>query len=123
MPLKDQEVRGKFLDANRKAANALSDYATWLRRETAESQREFASGRATISTMANETELVDFRPRKFSRSGCKLKEEQQVFANAAKIIDPKKHRLKFSNKSRSEHPTPEKLIPDMAKNLDQIRHT
>src|SRR6201982_2639167 len=31
--VKDQELRGNFLDANRKAANALSDFASWLERE------------------------------------------------------------------------------------------
>ena len=37
--VKDQEVRGNFLDANRKAANALSDFATWLRKKNCQDRR------------------------------------------------------------------------------------
>ena len=50
-----------------------------------------------------------------------MKEEQQVFANAAKIIDPKKQPIDVFKEIQNEHPKPDELIPDVAKDLDQIR--
>ncbi len=50
-----------------------------------------------------------------------LKAEQDAFAEAAKKIDPNKSPIEVFKRIQSEHPTPEKLIPDVAKDLDKIR--
>src|SRR5213595_1862070 len=121
--VKDQEVRGNFLDANRKAANALSDFATWLEKEKLPSATlTFGLGPARYQRWLTETELVDLPPERILEIGlAKLKEEQKVFADAAKIIDPNKLPVEVFKQIQKEHPTAEKLIPDIAKNLDQIR--
>ncbi len=57
--VKDQEVRGNFLDANRKAANALSDFATWLEKEKLpRATSTFSLGAARYQRWLTETELV-----------------------------------------------------------------
>jgi uncharacterized protein (DUF885 family) len=120
---KDQEVRGNFLDANRKAANALSDFATWLEKEKLpRATSTFSLGAARYQRWLTETELVDLPPEKILEIGlAKLKEEQEVFADAAKVIDPSKSPAEVFKQIQKEHPTAEKLIPDIAKTLDQIR--
>src|SRR5947208_14380285 len=50
-----------------------------------------------------------------------LKAEQDAFAEAAKKIDPNKSSIEVFKQIQSEHPTPDKLIPDVAKDLDKIR--
>ena len=121
--VKDQEVRGNFLDANRKAANALSDFATWLEKEKLpRATSTFSLGAARYQRWLTETELVDLPPEKILEIGLAiLKEEQKVFADAAKVIDPNKSPAEVFKQIQKEHPTAEKLIPDIAKTLDQIR--
>jgi len=121
--VKDQEVRGNFLDANRKAANALSDFATWLEKEKLpRATSTFSLGAARYQRWLTETELVDLPPERILEIGlAKLKEEQAVFADAAKVIDPNKSPAEVFKQIQKEHPTAEKLIPDIAKTLDQIR--
>ena len=51
----------------------------------------------------------------------KLKEEQQTFADAAKKIDPNKSPAEVFKQIQNEHPAADNLIPDIAKNLEQIR--
>jgi uncharacterized protein (DUF885 family) len=72
--------------------------------------------------MLSDTELVNLPPEKLLEIGqSKLKEEQQAFADAAKQIDPDKPALEVFKQIQGEHPTPENLIRDIAKNLEQIR--
>jgi uncharacterized protein (DUF885 family) len=121
--LKDEQLRAAFQDANRKAANALTDYAAWLEREKLpKASLEFALGEEKFRRFLAQTELVDLPPQKILEIGlAQLKAEQEAFANAAKIIDPGKSPIEVFKQIQSEHPTPENLIPDVAKNLDKIR--
>src|ERR1051326_5813409 len=121
--VKDQEVRGNFLDANRKAANALADFANWLEKDKLpRATLTFGLGPARYQRWLTETELVDLSPEQILEIGLKkLKQDQKVFAEAAKVIDPNKSPAEVFKQIQKEHPTAEKLIPEIAKNLDQIR--
>ena len=121
--LKDERVRAEFQDSNRKAATALADYAAWLEREKLpKASADFALGEEKYRRLLSETELVDLAPEKILEIGlARLKEEQTVFAEAAKKIDPSKPPIEVFKQIQREHPTPENLIPDISKNLDQIR--
>ena len=121
--LKDDRIKAEFQDANRKAAAALTDYAGWLEREKLpRASAEFALGEEKYHRFLAETELVDLPPDKVLELGlAKLKEEQDAFVAAAKTIDPDKPALEVFKQIQSEHPTPASLIPDVAKNLEQIR--
>src|SRR5207247_5477164 len=50
-----------------------------------------------------------------------LKAEQDAFAEAAKKIDPNKSPIEVFKQIQSEHATPDKLIPVIAKGLDKLR--
>ena len=121
--LKDEHLRAAFQDSNRRAASALSDYAAWLEREKLpKASLEFALGEEKFRRLLAQTELVDLSPQKLLEIGLEqLKAEQEAFAKAAKIIDPDKSPIEVFRQTQSEHPTPEKLIPDVAKDLDKIR--
>src|SRR5713101_3171382 len=121
--LKDEQLHTAFLNANRKAANALNDYAAWLEREKLpKASFDFALGEEKFRRFLAQTELVDLPPQKVLEIGmAQLKAEQDAFAEAAKKIDPNKPPIEVFKQIQSEHPTPDKLIPDVAKNLDKIR--
>ena len=121
--VRDERIKAEFADSNRKAIAALSDYATWLEREKLpKASGDFALGPEKYARMLAEIELVNFAPEKIHEIGLvKLKEEQQAFADAAKQIDPNKPAIEVFKQIQHEHPTPENLIRDVAKNLEQIR--
>src|SRR5262245_34377372 len=121
--LKDEQLRVAFQAANRKAATALTDYAAWLEREKLpKATLDFALGEEKFRRFLAETELVDLPPEKILEIGmAQLKAEQEAFSDAAKKIDPNKPAIEVFKQIQSEHPTAEKLIPDVAKDLDKIR--
>jgi uncharacterized protein (DUF885 family) len=121
--LKDEQLRGAFLNANRKAANALNDYAAWLEREKLpKASLDFALGEEKFRRFLAQTERVDLPPEKILEIGmAQLKAERDAFAEAAKKIDPNKSPVEVFKQIQSEHPTPDKLIPDVAKDLEKIR--
>src|SRR5215467_3029552 len=121
--LKDEQLRVAFQEANRKGASALNDYAAWLEREKLpKASLDFALGEEKFRRFLAQTELVDLPPQKILEIGmAQLKTEQDAFADAAKKIDPNKSPVEVFKQIQSEHPTPDKLIPDVAKDLDKIR--
>jgi len=121
--LKDEQLRVAFQEANRKAANALNDYAAWLEREKLpKASLDFALGEEKFGRFLTQTELVDLPPQKVLEIGmAQLQAEQQAFADAAKKIDPNKSPIEVFKQIQSERPAPDKLISDVAKDLDKIR--
>ncbi len=121
--LKDEQLRLAFQAANRKAAKALNDYATWLEREKLpKASLDFALGEEKFRRFLAQTELVDLPPQKILEIGmAQLKAEQAAFADAAKKIDLNKSPIEVFKQIQTEHPTPDKLIPDIAKDLDKLR--
>jgi uncharacterized protein (DUF885 family) len=121
--VKDEQLRVAFQAANRKAANALSDYAMWLEREKLpKATLDFALGEEKFGRFLAETELVNLSPQKLLDIGMtQLKAEQEAFAEAAKKIDSNKPATEVFKQIQSEHPAADKLIPDIAKELDNLR--
>jgi uncharacterized protein (DUF885 family) len=121
--LKDERIRTEFLEANRKAAAALTDYAAWLERDKLpKATDDFALGEEKFQRLLKETELVDLPPEKVLEIGLiQLRKEQRDFAEAAKRIDSTKSATEVFRQMQSEHPTPESLLGDIGKDLEQIR--
>ena len=121
--VKDEQVRIAFENANRKAAHAVNDYATWLEREKlSKASVNFALGEEKFRHLLAQTELVDLPPQKILEIGmAQLKAEQEAFADAAQKIDPSKSPVEVFRQIQSEHPTPQNLIPGVSKDLDKIR--
>ena len=121
--LKDERQRADFLESNRKAAAALTDFAAWLERERLpKANGDFALGEEKFQQMLRETELVDLPPEKILEIGmAQLEKEQKAFADAAQKIDPTKSAVEVFKQIQAEHPTPESLLADINKNLENIR--
>ncbi len=119
----DESLRAAFEDSNKKAAAALRDYAIWLTKaRMAKATPDFALGAEKYQRYLAGTELVDMPPTKILALGLqRLKEEQDVFAASAKIIDPKKTPIQVWAEVQQDHPKASELIPDVAKDLDTIR--
>ena len=121
--LKDERLIGAFQLSNRKASMALVDYANWLEKDKLpKATGDWALGEEKYQRMLAKTELVDLPPARLLEIGlAELKREQDAFAEAAKIINPDKPPIEVFKDVQKEHPTPETLISDTAKNLDDIR--
>jgi len=121
--LKDERIRTEFLEANRRAAAALTDYAAWLERDKLpKATADFALGAEKFQRLLKETELVDLAPEKILEIGLtQLRKEQKAFAETAERIDSNKSPAEVFKQMQSEHPTPESLLGDIGKDLEQIR--
>jgi uncharacterized protein (DUF885 family) len=121
--LKDERIRTEFLDANRRAAAALTDYAAWLERDKLpKATADFALGEEKFQRLLKETELVDLAPEKILEIGLtQLRKEQKAFAETAERIDSNKSPAEVFEQMQGEHPTPESLLGDIGKDLEQIR--
>src|SRR3989440_668612 len=121
--LKDERIRAEFLEANRKAAAALTNSAAWLERDKLQkATADFALGQEKFQRLLKETELVDLPPEKILEIGLtQLRKEQKAFADAARRIDPAKSATEVFQQMQREHPTPESLLGDINKDLEMIR--
>ncbi|HJX98723.1 MAG TPA: DUF885 domain-containing protein [Chthoniobacterales bacterium] len=121
--LKDEAIRSQFLEANRRAAAALIEYAAWLEREKLpKATDDFALGEEKFSRMLKETELVDLPPEKILEIGMdQLYKEQKAFVDAARKIDGDKTPREIFKDVQNEHPTPEGLLAEINKDLESIR--
>jgi uncharacterized protein (DUF885 family) len=121
--LKDESLRAAFMQANRRAATALADYAAWLEKEKLpKATPQFAIGEEKYQRFLAQTELVDLSPAKILELGLsELKHEREVFTEAAKKIDADKPAPEVFKQIQSEHPTSENLIPEITKKLDSVR--
>ena len=121
--LKDEKIIGAFQLSNRKASTALLDYASWLEKEKLpKATEQWAIGEEKYRKMLAETELVDLPPARVLEIGlAELKREQDAFAEAAAVLDPNRPAPEVFKDVKKDHPTPETLIADTAKNLEAIR--
>jgi uncharacterized protein (DUF885 family) len=121
--LKDETLRATFLQSNRRAATALTEYAAWLEKEKLpKAIAEFAIGEEKYQRFLAETELVDLPPAKLLELGlAELKKEQDVFAEAAKKIDETRPADVVFKQIQSDHPTAPDLIPQVTKRLEAVK--
>jgi len=121
--LKDETLRNTFLQSNRRAASALTEYAAWLEKEKLpKATPDFAIGEEKYQRFLAETEFVNISPAKLLELGlAELKKEQDVFAEAAKKIDETRPPDVVFKQIQSDHPTAANLIPEITKRLDGIK--
>ena len=121
--LKDEKLITAFHLSNRKASMALLDYASWLTQEKLpKATGTWAIGEEKYRRLLATTELVDLAPAKVLEIGlAELKREQAAFAEAGTVIDATRPPPEVFRDLKKEHPTPETLLSDTAKDLDAIR--
>ena len=121
--LKDETLRNTFLQSNRRAVSALTEYAAWLEKEKLpKSAPDVAIGEEKYQRFLAETEFLNIPPATLLELGlAELKKEQEAFAEAAKKIDETRPADVVFKQIQSDHPTAANLIAEITKRLDTIK--
>ena len=116
-------MRNDFAAANDRAVAELRDYAAWLEKEKIPAANaRFALGRESFAKMLRETERIDRPPERILKLGLKeLQHEQKIFADTARLIDPRQKPVEVFKAIQRDHPTEQGLISDTRKGLEAIR--
>ncbi len=119
----DAGLQSAFKAANERAISELRAFAAWLEKERLpRADSSFALGADRFRRLLASTELVDMDPAALLVLGkAELKREQTRFAAAAKIIDPSKSPAEVFKAIQGEHPTADRLIPEIAARLEAAR--
>ncbi len=106
----------------KKAISEINAYADWLEKEKLpKANMNFTLGRENYRKML-EGEMIYIEPEKILEIGMKqLREEQKLFDETAKKINPNKKPVEVYEDIKKDHPSAPSLIPDARKNLEAIR--
>lgn len=121
--VKDSALMNELNIANKKAIDAINDYADFLEKEKLPKvHNHYAIGVENYKKMLLYGEGITMTPDEILAIGMKeLAKEQAAFDAAAKIINPNKKPVDVYNDMQKEHSTAENLIPDARKHLEAIR--
>lgn len=121
--VKDTALMKTFNEANKKAIDAINDFAAFLEKEKLpKTHNHYAIGVDNYKKMLLYGEGITMTPDEILAIGMKeIAKEQASFDAAAKIIDPTKSAVDVYNDVQKEHPTAASLIPDAKKTLEAIR--
>jgi len=121
--VKNDSLVKAFEASNKRAIDAINDYATWLEKiKLPKANNKYAIGPENYSKMLLYNEGITLSPDKILELGLnELKKEQQNFNDAAKIINPNKKPVDVYHDLQKEHPTAENLIPEAKKHIEAIR--
>jgi uncharacterized protein (DUF885 family) len=120
----DEALISKFRAANGRAIDQLRGYVKYLKEEKLpKANEQYALGREKYAKLVNYGEMLTISPEDLLDIGMKeLKRKQEVFAEAARQIDPDKKPIEVFKAIQKDHPTAQSLIPDTARDLEMIRH-
>ena len=121
--VKEETLMAKFRAANNRAIEELRSYSKYLKEQKLpKANDQYALGREKYAKLVNYGEMLTISPEALLDIGMKeLKRKQDVFAAAAREIDPGKKPIEVFKAIQKDHPTEKNLIPDTAKDLDMIR--
>jgi uncharacterized protein (DUF885 family) len=121
--MKDQTIQSKFRAANNRAIEELRGYVKYLKEEKLpKANDQYALGRQNYAKLVNYGEMLTISPEELLEIGMKeLKHKQEIFAAAAREIDPAKKPIDVFKAIQKDHPTEKSLIPDTARDLEMIR--
>ncbi|MEO8209713.1 MAG: DUF885 domain-containing protein [bacterium] len=120
--VKNEALMSEFNTANNTAIKELNDYASYLEKEKLpKANNNYSIGKDLYVKMLDQ-EMISMSPEEILEYGTyKLKLEQKLFEETAKIIDPAKKPIDVFKEIQKDHPTAESLIPDTKKNTEAIR--
>jgi uncharacterized protein (DUF885 family) len=119
----DKKLMSSFRTANDRAIEELHAYVKYLKEQKVpKANDQYALGRQKYAKLVNYGEMIMISPEELLDIGMKeLKRKQDVFAEAARFIDPDKKPIEVFKAIQKDHPTEKSLIPDTARDLDMIR--
>lgn len=105
------------------ASRALRGFADYLQKHTLpRAHGKYTIGRRNYIKMLQYNELLDTTPEEILKIGLKkLKEEQQEFAEAAKVIDSTKTPQEVFKMIQKEHPKADSLVSFTKNKCEEIR--
>ena len=121
--VKNENLMAAFDAANRQAISELRAFAAYLKgQKLPKATAPYALGRAKYQKLLEYGEMVTQSPEQLLEVGMReLQRKQQVFGEAARVIDPAKPPIEVFRAIQKDHPTEQSLIPDTARDLDMIR--
>jgi uncharacterized protein (DUF885 family) len=121
--LGDEKLLADFHAADKVAISEMKAYAAFLKdQKLPKASENYALGRQKYVKLLQYEEMLTLSPEQLLEVGMReLKAKQQVFADAARQIDPSKPPLEVFKTIQKDHPTEQTLIPETAKDLDTIR--
>jgi uncharacterized protein (DUF885 family) len=121
--VKNETLMALFNAANRQAISEMRGYAAYLKEQKLpKATAPYALGREKYVKLLEYGEMVTLSPEQLLEMGLReLQRKQQVFAAAAREIDPARTPIEVFKAIQKDHPTEQSLIPDTARDLDMIR--
>ena len=121
--VKNENLMAGFDAANRQAIGELRAFAAYLKEQKLpKATAPYALGRGKYQKLLEYGEMVTLSPERLLAIGLReLQRKQQVFAEAAREIDPTRMPIEVFKAIQKDHPTEQSLIPDTARDLDMIR--
>jgi uncharacterized protein (DUF885 family) len=122
-PLTEPELRKKFEAADERAISELRGFANFLKQEKLPKATEnYALGMEKYRRLLETGEMLEIEPDRLLDIGTlRLREQQRRFAEIAAQIDPAGKPQDVFQAIQKDHPTPESLVPDTARDLELIR--
>jgi uncharacterized protein (DUF885 family) len=119
----NESLMAGFKAANDRAIAEVRGYAAYLKEQKLpKATAPYALGRERYRKLLDYGEMVTLSPEQLLEIGMsELQRKQQVFAAAAREIDPSRPPIEVFRAIQKDHPTEQSLIPDTAKDLDTIR--
>ena len=121
--VKNETLMAEFNAANRRAIDELHGYVAYLKEQKLPKANEsYALGRDNYIKLIEYGEMISLSPEQVLEIGLReLRRKQQVFAEAAKQIDPDKKPIEVFQAIQKDHPTEQSLIADTARDMEMIR--
>ncbi len=116
-------LKAEFEAADQQAIGALRGFVAYLKEQKLPQASEaYALGRERYVKLLEAGEMIHLAPEQLLEIGTReLRRKQEVFAEAAREIDPGKNPIEVFKEIQRDHPTAENLISDTARDLDKIR--
>ncbi len=121
--VKNETLMAEFNAANQRAIDELHGYVAYLNEQKLPKANEnYALGRDNYIKLLEYGEMISLSPEQVLEIGLReLARKQQVFAEAAKQIDPDKKPIEVFQAIQKDHPTEQTLIADTARDMEMIR--
>ena len=121
--VKNETLMAEFDAANQRAIDELHGYVAYLKEQKLPKANEsYALGRGNYIKLIEYGEMISLSPEQVLEIGLReLRRKQQVFAEAAKQIDPDKKPIEVFQAIQKDHPTEQSLIADTARDMEMIR--
>ncbi|MEX0786811.1 MAG: DUF885 domain-containing protein, partial [Dehalococcoidia bacterium] len=119
----DAALQSEFAEANRAASEAVDGFAAWLKDDLLpRSDANFAYGEERFRQLLSNVDFVD-RPLDELRRRAQddLRASQEQLRELAAKVDASKSPAEVVDQVSQDHPTPERLIPDTAALLEELR--